>query len=118
MKDVGGMLRSFDYAAAMVLRNAQSTDSSEQADSARRKVAMRYRSEARDAFLAGYRAAAAGLMHAWHGREGEGAALALACLEKAAYELLYEADYRPDWLEVPLAGLAELTEHLLKGKNR
>ncbi|MGV7047504.1 hypothetical protein ACWA3X_31315, partial [Pseudomonas aeruginosa] len=26
--------------------------------------------------------------------------------------------YRPDWLEVPLAGLAELTEHLLKGKNR
>ncbi|MBF3217654.1 hypothetical protein HKT45_40930, partial [Pseudomonas aeruginosa] len=54
----------------------------------------------------------------WHGREGEGAALALACLEKAAYELLYEADYRPDWLEVPLAGLAELTEHLLKGKNR
>ncbi len=46
------------------------------------------------------------------------AALALACLEKAAYELLYEADYRPDWLEVPLAGLAELTEHLLKGKNR
>lgn len=72
MKDVGGMLRSFDYAAAMVLRNAQSTDSSEQADSARRKVAMRYRSEARDAFLAGYRAAAAGLMHAWHGREGEG----------------------------------------------
>ena len=50
------MLRSFDYAAAMVLRNAQSTDSSEQADSARRKVAMRYRSEARDAFLAGYRA--------------------------------------------------------------
>ena len=118
MKDVGGMLRSFDYAAAMVLRNAQSTDSSEQADSARRKVAMRYRSEARDAFLVGYRAAAAGLAHAWHGREGEGAALALACLEKAAYELLYEADYRPDWLEVPLAGLAELTEHLLKGKNR
>ncbi|MDO1659677.1 hypothetical protein Q2356_25960, partial [Escherichia coli] len=43
MKDVGGMLRSFDYAAAMVLRNAQSTDSSEQADRARRKVAMRYR---------------------------------------------------------------------------
>ncbi len=118
MKDVGGMLRSFDYAAAMVLRNAQSTDSSEQADSARRKVAMRYRSEARDAFLVGYRAAAAGLAHAWHGREGEGAALALAGLEKAAYELLYEADYRPDWLEVPLAGLAELTEHLLKGKNR
>ncbi len=120
MKDVAGVLRSFDYAAAMALRNAQSTDSSAPAEvqAARAELALRYRREARDAFLAAYRAAAAGLMHAWHGREGEGAALALACLEKAAYELLYEADYRPDWLEVPLAGLAELTEHLLKGKNR
>ena len=29
-------------------------------------------------------------------------------LEKALYELRYEIDNRPDWVEVPLAGIAAL----------
>ncbi|MDD0843591.1 maltose alpha-D-glucosyltransferase [Pseudomonas sp. Gutcm_11s] len=117
MKDVAGMLRSFDYAAALALRNAQGTDSSEEAQQRRQSLVARYRGEARTAFYDAYRLAAADLPHEWHAREGEGAALALFSLEKAAYEVLYEAAYRPDWLGVPLSGLLELL-HQLQGHGR
>ena len=33
-------------------------------------------------------------------------------LEKAAYEVIYEAANRPTWLRVPLQGLSELLAHL------
>ncbi|MBM7061904.1 maltose alpha-D-glucosyltransferase [Pseudomonas sp. UL073] len=113
LKDVAGMLRSFDYAAAMAMRNAQSADASAEAERARHAIAAIYRRQARTAFYDAYRIAAADLPHAWFEREGEGAALALFCIEKAAYEILYEARYRPDWLPVPVQGLVELVEHLL-----
>jgi maltose alpha-D-glucosyltransferase/alpha-amylase len=117
LKDVTGVLRSFDYAAAMALRSAQGTEAPAEVQAARAELALRYRREARDAFLQAYRAAAADLPHEWHGREGEGAALALFSLEKAAYEVLYEAGHRPDWLEVPLQGLFELARHLMGGRT-
>ena len=31
-------------------------------------------------------------------------------LEKAVYELRYELDNRPDWVEIPVAGIARLLE--------
>jgi maltose alpha-D-glucosyltransferase/alpha-amylase len=31
-------------------------------------------------------------------------------LEKAAYELAYELNNRPTWLDIPLAGIRELLE--------
>jgi maltose alpha-D-glucosyltransferase/alpha-amylase len=118
MKDVAGMIRSFDYAAAMAIRNTQSTDASREADAVRRAVAANYRSQARTAFQEAYRLAAADLPHTWHERDGEVAALALFSLEKAAYEILYEARYRPDWLNVPVQGLVELGQHLLGSAAR
>ncbi|MBD9629563.1 maltose alpha-D-glucosyltransferase [Pseudomonas sp. PDM19] len=117
LKDVTGVLRSFDYAAAMALRSAQGTEAPAELQAARAELALRYRREARDAFLEAYRAAAVDLPHEWHGREGEGAALALFSLEKAAYEVLYEAGHRPDWLDVPLQGLFELARHLIGGRT-
>ncbi|KAF1054639.1 MAG: Trehalose synthase/amylase TreS [Stenotrophomonas maltophilia] len=116
-KDVTGMLRSFDYAAAMALRNAQGSDFSEEAIERRRRIAGLYRTQARNAFLDAYRAAAADLPHDWHAREGEAAALALYSLEKAAYEVIYEAGHRPDWLDVPFQGLLELARHLLGSRT-
>ena len=118
LKDVAGMLRSFDYAAAMAMRSAQSADVTAEAEQARQHIAGLYRSQARTAFNEAYRLAAADLPHAWHDREGEVAALALFCIEKAAYEILYEARYRPDWLEVPVQGLIELTKYLLGSGKR
>jgi maltose alpha-D-glucosyltransferase/alpha-amylase len=32
----------------------------------------------------------------------------LFTLEKAFYELAYEADHRPDWLRIALAGIRDL----------
>ena len=113
-KDVTGVLRSFDYAAALAMRNAQGSDSSEEAARARRAIADSYLQQSRTAFLAAYRRAAAELAHTWKEAGGEEAALALFGIEKAAYELRYEARYRPDWLEVPLHGLVDLCSPLLE----
>ena len=107
-KDVSGVLRSFDYAAAMAVRNAQSADNSPEAATARRHVADTYLSQARGAFIDGYRKATVDMAHDWKDPKGEGAALALFTLEKAAYEVAYEAENRPTWLSVPLQGLRGL----------
>jgi maltose alpha-D-glucosyltransferase/alpha-amylase len=107
-KDVSGVLRSFDYAAAMAMRNAQSADTSPEASAARKHVAETYLSQARAAFLDGYKNATADVAHAWKDAKGEAAALALFTLEKAAYEVAYEAENRPTWLSVPLQGLRGL----------
>jgi len=36
--------------------------------------------------------------------------LELFIIEKALYEVRYELDHRPDWLDVPIGGLLELAE--------
>jgi maltose alpha-D-glucosyltransferase/alpha-amylase len=110
-KDVSGVLRSFDYAAAMTI-NVHNVDNTDQAQAARQRVGDRYLSEARQAFIHAYRLAAATLGHAWQDPEGEDAALALFGLEKAAYEVAYEAENRPAWLPVPLHGLYGLMSGL------
>jgi maltose alpha-D-glucosyltransferase/alpha-amylase len=110
-KDVSGVLRSFDYAAAMTI-NVQNVDNTADARTARQRVADRYLSEARQAFIDAYRLAAASLAHAWQDPEGDDAALALFSLEKAAYEVAYEAENRPTWLPVPLHGLFGLLSGL------
>ncbi|AVD83728.1 maltose alpha-D-glucosyltransferase [Pseudomonas sp. SWI6] len=104
-KDVTGVLRSFDYAAAMILRSASAVDLSDAARQARQRVARQYLHQSRHAFVEAYGLATAAMPHAWQQAEGERAALELFCLEKAAYEITYEAENRPSWLAVPLHGL-------------
>jgi maltose alpha-D-glucosyltransferase / alpha-amylase len=113
IKDVAGMLRSFDYAAAVALRNAGGVDGDEQSQQAACAIITHYRSAARGAFIDAYRLAAGDLPHEWHARDGEGAALDLFCLEKAAYEIVYECGHRPDWVDVPLQGLVDLAHQLV-----
>ena len=95
----------FDYAAAVAQRNAGGVEGAVDAQQLVRGVVSRYREQSCSAFLDAYRLAANGLPHEWHKRDGEGAALDLFCLEKAAYEITYEAENRPSWLAVPLHGL-------------
>jgi maltose alpha-D-glucosyltransferase/alpha-amylase len=45
--------------------------------------------------------------------EAEQALLDLFLIEKAAYEIRYEAANRPTWLSLPVRGLAALTSRLL-----
>ena len=87
LRDVAGMLRSLDYAA----RTAQRDGAIDFEPDA-------WLSEARDAFLSGYGGLPPG---------GEGL-LAAFELEKACYEVRYEANNRPEWVWLPLAALERL----------
>ncbi len=85
LRDVAGMLRSLDYAARTAARDGE-LDA--------------------DAWLAGARAA---FLDAY-GEIGRGDAALLDAfeLEKACYEVRYEAANRPEWLWLPLAALERL----------
>ncbi|WP_267268268.1 maltose alpha-D-glucosyltransferase [Pseudomonas protegens] len=110
-KDVSGVLRSFDYAAAMALETP-AVEGAQMAEQARQRVVRRYLQEARQAFVQAYRLATASLAHEWQDPAAADAALVLFSLEKAAYELAYEAENRPTWLPVPLHGLVGLLREL------
>ncbi|HAN52667.1 MAG TPA: alpha-amylase, partial [Pseudomonas sp.] len=116
-KDVSGLLRSFEYAAAMTIRGAQVSDSTPEADQARQRIAASYQRSAQQAFLDAYRDATRELPHAWQEQDGANAALLLFSLEKCAYEIVYEAENRPAWLPVPLQGLMALAQQLFDGDS-
>ncbi|MFI9549021.1 maltokinase [Streptomyces sp. NPDC052016] len=85
VRDIAGMLRSFDYAARQ-----------------RRPWRPEWARRCREAFCAGY-AARAG----WDPRKKH-ALLRAYETDRAVYEVLYEARHRPDWLPVPMAAIERL----------
>jgi maltose alpha-D-glucosyltransferase/alpha-amylase len=102
LKDVAGMLRSFAYARGAVERAKGSA-----ADPAASGRLEDWEMGARRAFLEGYRQTLATSETRFVPEDGEGFARALAAweLDKALYEVAYEARNRPDWLELPLRSL-------------
>ena len=107
LKDVAGMLRSFDYAVATALGD----------EGAASAVGDTWRRLAVEAFLDGYlpAAAKAPVRLGPRARPTLHRALAVFELDKALYEVRYELDHRPTWVDVPLRGLARL---LLAGPAR
>ena len=107
LRDVAGMLRSFDYARHTSLHQA-ATSPVEQARLA--PLARQWERSVRAAFLATYAdVAKSGGLYAEPGAfEAAEPLLAMFELEKALYELRYEIDNRPDWIAVPLAGIGAL----------
>ena len=106
LRDVAGMLRSFDYAVVVAERNRPAS-----AENEGLRTELRYglfRDSAARAFIAGY---------AGNDVADEPAAtpplLDLLLIEKAAYEVAYEAANRPDWIGVPAAGLVRAAAQLL-----
>ena len=97
LRDVAGLLRSLDYARNSALR----AHGSATADVARRADAWYVATRA--AFLDAYLAHAR--RHPNLVPKHVEAPLAALELEKAAYEVLYELNNRPDWLPIPLAAL-------------
>jgi maltose alpha-D-glucosyltransferase / alpha-amylase len=105
-RDVAGLLRSFDYAAAMMVRKGQ-VGSARTTTDQRDDLLHSFRERASSTFLESYGAGAKGV----DGGDEE-ALLDLFLIEKAAYEISYEAANRPTWLDVPLHGLAALIENV------
>ncbi|MEO5764348.1 MAG: putative maltokinase, partial [Casimicrobiaceae bacterium] len=107
LKDVAGMLRSFDYALHATVKriDGEASDARER----RERLGSEWLHETRAAFLEGYDAAAqrAGLPGASTQPRG---LLDLFLLEKVLYELKYEMQNRPDWVGIPLRGLVELAQ--------
>ncbi|MHA6750015.1 1,4-alpha-glucan branching protein GlgB [Dermacoccus nishinomiyaensis] len=82
VRDVAGMLRSFDYAGGTIENKIAGADGDRRA----------WVSAAQDAFLAGYESELGAV---------DRDLLDLFVLDKALYECSYEARNRPDWLSIP-----------------
>ena len=97
LRDVAGMLRSFAYAAsaAAIQRGAEAPEGWEE--------------RTREAFLAGYFGAVDPALLP-PGESNARTLLTIFELEKAVYELRYELNNRPDWVRIPVAGIARLLE--------
>ncbi|RZI42520.1 maltose alpha-D-glucosyltransferase [Herbaspirillum sp. HC18] len=112
LRDVAGMLRSFNYAAAFA-RNTGPVDLDEAAELRKQEIIRGFAPACQAAFLDAYRAAAYdGLLKM--DEEAERKLLQLFVLEKAGYEICYEAANRPAWLPVPVNGLARIADDLLR----
>lgn len=102
LRDVAGMLRSLDYAAAV----GQATD-------------PRWAAHAQVSFLEGYRQAGDGEVHEGTAHPVGGATssgspldvgtaellLRALTVDKALYEVVYEFRHRPAWMHIPLAAV-------------
>jgi maltose alpha-D-glucosyltransferase/alpha-amylase len=92
MRDVAGMLRSFSYAKWSATRTDALDD---------------WEAQTRRTFLAAYGAAVQG-SGLFESLEDMAGLLKLFELEKVLYELRYEVNNRPDWVQVPMSGLAAM----------
>ncbi|HEX4058436.1 MAG TPA: phosphotransferase [Galbitalea sp.] len=93
LRDVAGMVRSFDYVAGAVAHRAgRATD--DRADA--------WAQSARLAFLSGYAEGGTGDLLEYP------SLLDALELDKALYEAVYEARNRPDWLGIPVAAIQRL----------
>ena len=106
LKDVAGMVRSFDYAAfGSVLMFVAEADRPRMMP-----VAAEWQKRATDAFLNGYFQNMAGCASLPDNEADTQKLLDLFVLEKALYEVIYEVANRPDWLAIPMNGLSRLID--------
>lgn len=95
LRDVAGMLRSFDYAARHSVLGMPDDDP-------RSRAAAAWAADCRTAFLDGYAA------EAKHDPRDDAVLLQAMELDKALYETVYETRHRPGWVEVPLRAVRRL----------
>jgi trehalose synthase-fused probable maltokinase len=96
LRDVAGVLRSISYLTSAARRAG--TD-----------VPDGWEDTARERVLGGYRASPVlGVLPS--SIEAQDQQLAMFELEKAFYELRYELDHRPDWIDIPVGSIVGLLE--------
>jgi maltose alpha-D-glucosyltransferase/alpha-amylase len=112
-RDVAGLLRSLSYAGAAALTATANETAQLPSNDRRRTLLEAFSARARDRFLEAYRTAIAAAAQPLADAQTEAALIDLFLVEKAAYEIRYEAANRPSWLALPLRGLAALAARLL-----
>jgi maltose alpha-D-glucosyltransferase/alpha-amylase len=111
LRDVAGILRSIDYAGATFVDRegvgAVPVDAAQ-----RDQLLAQFHARATTAFLRAY----------WQATSSDNGATAqnlldLFLIEKAAYEIAYEAAHRPTWIGVPIAGLDRLVTRIIRNET-
>jgi len=106
LRDVAGMMRSFYYASCAVLMQRTHVRAEDVHYLAPWTQAW-YRYNAQT-FLSSYLETVRGASFLPSDQEELGIMLDAFLLDKAVYELGYELNNRPDWISIPLKGIAEL----------
>lgn len=107
LRDVAGMLRSFNYAAVFALK----TENFRPEDVFKLNPWSRFWSLwVSVGFLKSYIDATANAGFLPKSKEELKALLDIYILEKAVYELSYELNNRPDWAHVPIRGIVEIVQ--------
>ncbi len=110
LRDAAGLLRSLDYLSATAMLENDAI--SDHHDARRREVIRRFAENAERIFLTSYIAALAASPDLPKEPAEARRIIDIFLLEKAAYEIAYEARNRPKWLPIPLNGLAAIIARL------
>ncbi len=110
LRDVAGMIRSFDYAAQTVLLNEIAGLVTEDAFSCCRLWANCWSQRIGDEFLQEYLVRSQPTGPTAQPTEEVRRLLDVFLLEKAIYELSYELNNRPTWAPIPLRGLLRILD--------
>jgi len=106
LRDVAGMLRSFDYARAVALEHARAGRPDVEAFLA--DALVEWYGLATNSFIKGYERGLGSAAIRPRDAATRERLLRILQIEKALYELRYELENRPGWVHVPLNGLLAL----------
>jgi maltose alpha-D-glucosyltransferase/alpha-amylase len=110
LRDVGGMLRSFNYAVHTALREREETGLEEVASLRARDWGRFWQAWVSSIFLGAYLQEARTSEFLTADEDEIALLLDVYMLEKAVYEVAYELNNRPSWVSVPLEGVLELLQ--------
>lgn len=108
LRDVAGIVRSISYAAAAASRKISKARPASYEHM--KTLTGCWEKWAQESFIEGYLSATEFCPSVPADKALFRDILALLCIEKAIYEINYEINNRPDWLEIPLNGLLEVLE--------
>ncbi|WP_026283529.1 maltose alpha-D-glucosyltransferase [Rhizobium sp. 2MFCol3.1] len=114
LRDAAGLLRSLDYLVATA--SLENDAVSDHQDERRRLVIRRFGSAAEKSFLENYTKALSDSRDLPSDPETVSELIDIFLLEKAAYEIAYEARNRPKWLPIPLFGFSKIVSRLQEGR--
>jgi len=115
LRDVAGMIRSFDYATVAAVRHL--AEARPAAEPRMTQLAEAWRQRAVDGFRAAYRKTMRGCPAYPVSKKQARLMTAFFILEKAVYEVSYELANRPGWVDIPLKGILGILARTERGEH-